>query len=172
MMFSTRFFGALIAVILSVGAMQAQKYGHLNLGNAVAMMPETKAADAELEAFQKQMVAKGEEMAKKFQENYNKLVQDAQTGTFPPAALKKREEELVKERDAILKYEQEIEAAVQKKREELLKPIFDKVEKAIQEVAKENGYQLVFDSSIFNTLLFAQDQDDLMPLVKAKLGIQ
>ncbi len=171
-MFSTRFFGALVAVILSVSSMYAQKYGHLNLGNAVALMPETKAADAELEAFQKQMVAKGEEMAKKFQEKYSKLVQDAQTGTFPPAALKTREEELVKERDAILKYEQEIETGVQNKRGELLKPIFDKVEKAIAEVAKENGYQLVFDSSIFNTLLFAQDQDDLMPLVKAKLGLQ
>lgn len=172
MMFTTRFFGALLVAILSVGAIQAQKYGHLNLGNAVAMMPETKAADAELEAFQKQMVAKGEAMAKKFQENYSKLIQDAQTGTFPPATLKKREEELVKERDAILKYEEEIEAAVQKKREELLRPIFDRVQKAIQEIAKENGYQLVFDSSIFNTLLFAQDQDDLMPLLKAKLGVQ
>ncbi len=157
---------------LTTLGLQAQKYGHLNLGNAVAMMPETKAADAELAAYQTQLIAKGEAMAKKFQENYAKYVQDAQSGTFPPVQLRQRESELQKERDAILDYDEEIQELVQTKREELLKPIFDKVQNAIKELAKEHGYSMVFDSSVFNTMLFAQEQDDLMPLLKAKLGIK
>ncbi len=164
----------LTAVIagLTLAPGMAQKYGHLNLGNAVSMLPETKAADAELAAYQTQLIAKGEAMAKKFQENYNKYIQDAQSGTFPPVQLRKREEELQKERDAILDYDEEIQELVQQKREELLKPIFEKVQAAIREVAKEHGYILVFDSSVFNTLLFAEEQDDLMSLLKAKLGIK
>ena len=165
---------SLVLVILGMGAVSsvAQKFGHLNLGNAVALMPETKAADAELAAYQTQLIAKGEEMAKKFQESYNKYLEDARTGNFPPVQMKQREEALQKERDTILEYDQEMQEMVQKKREELLVPIFTKVQDAIKELAKENGYTLVFDSSVFNTLLFAEDQDDLMPLLKAKLGIE
>ncbi|MEY4106382.1 MAG: hypothetical protein RL181_724, partial [Bacteroidota bacterium] len=44
-------------------------------------------------------------------------------------------------------------------------------EKTIQEVAKENGFTLVFDTGTFNAILHARDTDDLMPLVKKKLGI-
>ncbi len=167
-----RFFTVLLTFFLFSGALYAQKHGHLNLGNAVALMPETKAADADLAAYQTQLIEKGEEMAKKFQENYNKYLEDARTGNFTPVQLKEREEALQGERDSILEYDQEIQRLVQKKREELLGPIFLKVQEAIREVAKENGYALVFDSSVFNTLLFAQEQDDLMPLLKAKLGIE
>lgn len=164
--------GMMCLLALSCTAGYAQKYGHLNLGNAVAMMPETKTADAELAAYQTQLIAKGEAMAKKFQENYEKFVKDSQSGTFPPVQLRTRQEELQKERDALVDYQDEVEELVQKKREELLKPIFDKVMAAVKDIAKENGYLLVFDSSVFNTLLFAEDQDDLMPLLKAKLGIK
>lgn len=149
-----------------------QKYGHLNLGNVVAMMPETKTADTLLAAYQTQLIAKGEAMAKTFEENYKKYALDAQSGTVPPVQMQAKEEALQKERDAIVAYDKEIQTLVQQKREELLKPIFDKVQVAIQAVSKEGGYVMVFDSSVFNTLLFAVDQDDLMPQVMLKLGVK
>lgn len=150
----------------------AQKYGHLNLGNVVALMPETKLADTTLATYQGQLIEKGEAMAKAFEENYKKYVQDAQSGTVPPVQMQQKEEALQKERDAIIAYDREIQGLVQQKREELLKPIFDKVQLAIEAISKEAGYVMVFDSSVFNTLLFAGDQDDLMPLVMSKLGLK
>ena len=62
---------------------------------------------------------------------------------------------------------------MQQKQGELLKPVFEKAEKAIEEVAKEKGLIYVFDSGVGNrTILYKSNQSiDLLPLVKAKLGI-
>ena len=35
-----------------------------------------------------------------------------------------------------------------------------------------NGEIMVFDTSIFGAIMYAKDTDDIMPLVKAKLGIE
>jgi outer membrane protein len=42
--------------------------------------------------------------------------------------------------------------------------------KSVEEVAKENGYKYVIDSSQ-GTLLYSEPADDVMPLVKKKLGL-
>ena len=162
----------LALLLTSVVTTQAQKYGHLNFGTLLSVMPETDAADKELETLQKGLVAKGEEMAKAFQAKYLKAVEEVQGGGLSPLQQQQKQEELQKEQAAIGKYEQEISQQLEAKRGELLKPIVEKARKAIDEVAKAGGYLMVFDSSVFNSILFAQPADDLMPAVKAKLGIK
>lgn len=159
-------------ITLAVFAAPAQKYAHLNFGLLVSGLPEVKAADTELEAYQKQLTAKGEEMAKAWQEKAQAFAQKAQSGEMAPVEQQKQQAALEKEREEILGYEEEINAKMQQKRQELLKPIIDKAEAAIKEVAQENGYLMIFDTSVFNSILFAQDTDDVLPLVKAKLGIE
>ena len=61
-------------------------------------------------------------------------------------------------------------ADLSKRREDLYKPILEKVNKAMQDVAKENGYLLVFDTST-QVLLYADETLDVTKLVNAKLGI-
>ena len=63
-----------------------------------------------------------------------------------------------------------MEEAVAKKREEKLKPILEKVNNAIQTVAKENGYLYVIDATA-GTLLYADEANDLQNLVRTKLGL-
>lgn len=150
----------------------AQKYGHLNFGNLLSLMPETKTADETLKKFQEEMVAKGDTMAKKFQEKYVAAAKEVQEGKLSPLQQQQLEEGLKKEQESIVAYQQEVNQKVQTKREELLTPIIGKAESAIAEVAKANGYVMVFDTSVFNAILFAQETDDLMPLLKTKLGIQ
>ena len=148
----------------------SQKYGYINLGNLVASLPESKAADAELKTYREQLISKGEEMAKAFQA---KVVDyQGKIGEMAPVKAKELEVTLQKEQQSILKYEQEVTRKLQEKRNELLKPIVDKATQAIQAVGKENGYTMIFDSSLFNTILYLEEKDDVMPLVKAKLGIQ
>ena len=161
-----------LVVMTGSAYLYGQKYGHCNLGGLIAQMPETKAADSELETFQKQLVAKGEEMATKFQQNYAAFVKDAQEGILTPKQQQERQGALQQEQQAILQYEQEITQKVNEKREELLKPLFDKATEAIKAVAKENGYVMIFDTSVFNAVLFATDTEDVLPLVKAKLGLK
>lgn len=160
------------ALVLSSTVMTAQKYGHLNFGNLISEMPETEAADTELEAYQKQLVAKGEEMAQAFQEEYGQFVQRVQSGEVPPKQQQEQQQALQEKQQEILAYEQEVMQKVQAKRQELLEPIVARAEEAIAAVAKENGYTMIFDTSSFNTVLFAQDSTDAMPAVKAKLGLE
>ena len=159
-------------VALGVVLSSAQeKYGHLNYGGLISSMEETQAANSELEAYQKQLVAKGEEMAKKFQQDFEAALKEAQAGNLTPVQQQEKEQELGKRRDEIIAYEQEVREKVEAKRQELLGPIIDKAQTALKEVAKENGFAMIFDTSVFNAVLFAEDTDDVMPLVKAKLGM-
>lgn len=153
-------------------SVSAQKYGHLNFGNLLSSMPETKVADETLKKFQQEMVAKGDTMAKKFQAKYVAIAKEVQEGKLSPLQQQQKEDELKKEQESIVKYQQEINQQVQAKREELLKPIIDKAEKAIAELAKAGGYVMVFDTSVFNAILFAQETEDLLPKIKEKLGIK
>jgi len=61
---------------------------------------------------------------------------------------------------------------LQKKQDELLNPIIEKAKNAINEVAKENGYTYILDSSVGGVVLYTVSNDDILPLVKKKLGIQ
>ena len=54
----------------------------------------------------------------------------------------------------------------------LLKPLLDRAEAAIKTVAKENGYSYIFDSSKGGAVLYSPESEDVLPLVKAKLGIK
>ncbi|MCB9080967.1 MAG: OmpH family outer membrane protein [Lewinellaceae bacterium] len=147
---------------------QAQKYGHMNFGNFIAELADTKKANIDLEEYQKTLVAKGEEMANKFKANYVKFLTDVQGGDLSPKQQQEMQAALEAEQNAIRDYESEITTELQKKREELLQPILDSVEAAIADVAKENNYQLIFDTSVFNAILFTQESDDVSALVKAK----
>lgn len=149
-----------------------QKYGHCNFGSLVSAMPGTKAADAELEAYQKQLVAKGEEMAKAFQEKVTQFYRDSQSGEHTPKVLAEREQALQKEQQSILDYEQEVSQKLSAKRDELLEPLVTAVRDAIGKVAKANGIAMVFDTSMFNSVLFAEDSADITAQVKKELGIQ
>jgi outer membrane protein len=54
----------------------------------------------------------------------------------------------------------------------LIQPVMDKARNAIDEVAKEKGLIYVFDLSQGNPVYTSPESLDLLPLVKAKLGIQ
>ncbi|MCO6479956.1 MAG: OmpH family outer membrane protein [Phaeodactylibacter sp.] len=164
----------LLSAFIAFGSMVStaqEKYGHLNFGSLISAMEETKAADSELEAYRKQLVAKGEEMAQKFRQDYEAILKEAQAGNLTPVQQQEKEQELSQKRDEIIAYEQEVIEKVEAKRQELLSPIIQRVEDAIREVAGENGYVMIFDTSVFNAVLFAKDSDDVMPLLEAKLGI-
>ena len=58
---------------------------------------------------------------------------------------------------------------IEAKQNSLLQPVYDKVLKAIDEVAKEKGYTYVFNRE---ALLVVPPADDLMPLIKKKLNLK
>jgi len=71
----------------------------------------------------------------------------------------------------IEQYRYDAQARAQQKQEEILSPIIDKAKSAIQTTAKENGYTYIFDTSVGVLLYWPETSDDILPLVKKKLGI-
>ena len=160
-------------LIVSLISLQGQdRYGHLNLGNLIAQMPEAVAANDSLEIMQATMVATGETMAQQFQRDATAFVKAVQGGGLTPGKQQAQQAALEKRQLEIQNYEQVIINTIGQKRNEMLAPIVERAQAAIDEVAKENGFLMIFDTSIYGAIMYAQEAVDIMPLVKAKLGIE
>lgn len=149
---------------------QPTKYGHLNSGNLLAMLPEVKIADAQLDAYQKTLVARGDSMVAVFRASYETYQKEAASGNLNKIKIQEKEQELQKMQATIQGYDQEIKSLVLKKREEILKPILKKVDEAVHAVGKEEGYLMIFDEST-GAMMYSLSTMDVMPMVKKKLGL-
>lgn len=159
-------------LVLTTLNVSAQKYGHCNFANVLALMPETAASDKNLQALNDSLMSDLEAKANAMKAEYDAYTAAQQSGNESPRQLSTRENRIRKLQEEGTQMEQELSQRVEERRQELLRPIIEKVSKAIEEVAKENDYQLIFDTSMFNAVLFADETVDIMPLVKDKLGIE
>ncbi len=169
-----RFFKlTLLAVVLftSVNTFaQTLKIGHIDSSNLLAIMPERDAAQKQIEnqarEFETQMLA----MQNEYQKLYEAYMTDRET--LSEALRADREKEIMDKQNRMQQYDQFAQSAITKSKEDLLKPIFDKASKAIKDVGEENGFTYVIDLSTGVVLFNSATSIDIMPLVKAKLGIQ
>ena len=158
--------GLLVALLLTIGTLQAQKFGYVNSSAILAEMPAVKQADANLEALQKQLQKKGQKMVTDLQAEYQAV--QANIVNLSQVQQEAEAQKLQAKQEEIAKFEQEMVQQIERKRQELLQPILDQVNNAIKQVAEENGYQFIFDAQV---LLFAEESTDVSTLVKSKLGI-
>ncbi|RKR82559.1 periplasmic chaperone for outer membrane proteins Skp [Mucilaginibacter gracilis] len=168
----------LLKVVLVAGCMlftgnmiaNAQsKIGHVNFNAIIDQMPDTKVISAQLQAYQKTFIDQLTVMQSELQVKANAY--DTQKATMTDAVRQLKEGELQDIQKRMQDYQTTAGQKVDAKKEELGKPLFDKVRLAISAVAKEKGYGYVIDSSQ-NELLVAPDGDDLMAAVKLKLGLK
>jgi outer membrane protein len=66
-------------------------------------------------------------------------------------------------------FEQTANTELEKSRNDFLQPLIEKIGKAIEDVAKEEGYSYVIDAS--TGVLLYRGGDDLTDKIKVKLGI-
>ena len=111
-------------------------------------------------------------MIKVLDEKVKAYQQARQSGTLNQIQSSEMEAELQAMNQEIVQYEKQLQAELAQKRQELLSPILMKVDTAVKSVAAENGFLMIFDTSVMNGVLFAQDSEDVLPLVKAKLGVE
>lgn len=153
----------------SSGAVLAQKVGYVNSASIIAELPDVKAADLTVEALQKQLQKKAQDMVQKFQTDYAEVQRKVENGDLSPKQQEEEGKRLETMQNELSKFEQDSYTQIQNKRNELLKPIYDKVNQAIKEVAEENGYFLLVDQGV---LLYSDPSVDATALVRKKLGLQ
>jgi outer membrane protein len=145
------------------------KLGYINSQELLSVMPEMTKADADLKLFAKQYQDQLEAMGKDFEKKGTDY--QATEKTMSDAVKTVKQKELQDLEVRIRDYQQSAQEKIGKKKEDLYKPILEKADKAIKDVAKEKGYSYVFDAS-GGSLLYANETDNLLPLVKTKLGIK
>lgn len=157
------------ATTISAGA-QNQKFGHIDLQALVQLMPERAAAETEFNNFQSDL----EDVLAEMQQNYQqKLAELEQLGTETSEVKRNAKiTELQELQQRIQNYQMTAQQQLQQKQGEVLAPVFDKAEAAIEEVAKEQGLLYVFDIGSRVVLYKSNQSVDLLPMVKQKLGIQ
>ncbi len=159
----------LAAMLLWLGTshVNAQKIAHIDVQKIMSEMPEFKAGQAELKKLYATYQKEFQEMQDAYQAKLKKYQDEAKT--VSEQENQKRVKELMEMEKNIAKAQQDIQAEAQKKEADLMKPIQEKLLKAIKDVAKEKGYDYVFDSSGPTNLIVANGPD-LYNDVKAKLG--
>jgi len=157
-------------ICLSITSISAQKFGYINSSLLLTDHPDIKSADTQLVTYQNQLIEQGQNMVKSLETKYNTYMEQANKGELSQVQMQQKEGELSVEQQEIQKFEQEVQMKIGQKREELYQPILDKVKGIIEDIGKEQGYTMIFDSSS-GGLLSASEEDDLIIEVKKRLGI-
>lgn len=160
---------ALLLAAAPAAMAQTVKLGHIDRQKLMLTLPERKDAETKMQAFAKTL----DDRLKAMGAEYEAKVTDAQARADKMTQTEK--EIAVRE---IGELEERIQAAQQKaqedlakQEEELLKPMVDRTNAAIADVAAANNFTYIFDVST-GMVLFYDKGEDILPLVKAKLGIQ
>lgn len=151
-------------------AANAQKFGIVNSQEIIQALPEVKEASANIETFGNQLQKKYQQMITSLQTKYQELERKQAQGEIAPKQLEEEAKLLKEEEMKLAQFEQSSQNQIVEKQNTLMKPIMDKINAAIEEVAKENGYTYIFDGSV-GFVLYADESTDVSPLVKAKLGL-
>jgi len=166
---------ALAGIFVFSGKLSGQtnlKLGHIDSRLVFAAMPESDSAQKKLERSAKQMQTTLEELQVDFNkkyEEYNKLTNESTTSAL---ILRTKEEELQSLQQRIQNFQQQAEQDMANQRAELFKPIQDRAIKAVNDVAAENGFTYIFDVAGGALVYTSPESQDILALVKAKLGLK
>jgi outer membrane protein len=157
------------AFTLAGNRLQAQtKLGFISLSDMITGMPEYKKADSSMQEYQGALNQNFDDMKREFSEK-DSLLSSKDTVKYTRAQLEIKRKQLGELYLKLQGYQQQAGQLFQQKQQELMAPIQKKASDIVQTVAKENGYTYVF---LKDALLVSPPADDLLPLVKKKLGMK
>jgi outer membrane protein len=162
----------ILGIILALGfSANAQKIGFVDTDYILGSIPEYKAAQAEIDKlsvdWQKEIEAKYTEidrLYKAYQADAILLTDDMK---------KKRENEIINKEKEVKELQKSrfgVDGEMFKKRQELVKPIQDKVYNAVKSVAEKNGLAIILDKAGQVAILFANPKYDKSEDVLTFLG--
>jgi len=139
------------------------KIGHVNFEEIMQTLPESDSAKAILDQETKEFQSAFEELTV----TYNQLYDEYQKGlsSFSAIVRQTKEEELLDKQKRLSEFEQNASTALQNRNAELATPIIEKINKAIDKVATENGFTYILDLSKGSVVFTSKDSQNITPLV-------
>ena len=151
----------------------SQKYAIIDTRFILDKMPEYKAAQTKLDdiaaGWQKEIDSMQSQLDKMYKDY------DAEQVMLSDDLKKKREDQLFSKERGLRDLQRKrfgFEGDLFKKRQELIKPVQDKVYNAVQQIASQRGYDFILDKSEGITVIFADPKLDKSEDVLRELGVR
>ncbi len=159
-------------VIFGLNFVNAQRFGYIDTDFILNKMPEYKKAQEEVNRLSGLWEKEIQEMAKGIEAQYSTLQAEQVLLTD---AMKKERVEGIKKKEADLKeYQKKVfgfEGLLFLKKQELIKPIQDKIWDAVDKIAKKNSLAIVFDKSGELVMIYTDPRYDYTDFVLDELGL-
>ena len=135
-------------------------------------MPEFDSASKKLEKFRQDLVNALELMQVELNNKSEAYTRDSKNLT--EIVRQTKEQELMDMNNRIQQFQSTAQQQLQEKQAEFFQPIMAKVDKAVKDIGKENGFVYIFTVGQGSTLVYFDEtkSTNIMPLAKAKLGIK
>lgn len=162
----------LLVVCCGTFAARAQKFGYIDSEYILRHMPEYAEAQKQLDALSEDWQQQIERRQAEIEQLY-KAYQSEQV-LLTPEMRQKREQEIVEKEQSLRDFQRDrfgFEGELFQKRKELIKPVQDKIYKAVEEVAKEGLYAVIFDRTSELMMLYADERFDKSDDVLEALGL-
>ena len=165
----------LFIVIIAATVIYAQKYAYVDTEYILENIPEYKDAQDQIdelaEDYQKEIEEKFAEINRMYK------TYQAEAVLMPEDIKKKKEEAIIAKENEVRELQSQRfgkDGDLFLKREELVKPIQEKIFNSIEEIATEKNYAFVFDKAGSLTILYVKPKfdisDDVLDDVGAELG--
>lgn len=166
----TIFLSSLLSLSMTSFSQATLKIGHVDLTKIMESLPERDTAAAVLQRETKEVQSTYDEMTVV----YNKLLDEYDKGksTYSEIIRKTKETELLDKEKRIQEFEQNAQTNLQNRNSELVQPILDKVLKAVNKVAAENGFTYILDVSKGSVIYTSKDSQNINELVLKMLKSQ
>lgn len=143
------------------------KIGYINTDELIAIMPEYQTAMKEMQDLQESLDKQGQELNDEAEQKRDQFLKDS--ATYTPTMKEIKREELIKLIQRVQNYSNEAQEKIKQTGQQKMTPIQQKAVETIRAVSKEKGYTYILDN---NAVLVGPPGDDILPMVKAKLGIK
>ena len=160
-------------VLISVGLfgfsniVNAQKIGYISADEVIQLMPEAATIQQQLDEYQQSLYKNADDQKTALNDAVQKFYKDS--ATMSPSLKEVKRTDLQKQVQDLSGMDQKIQNQFEQKRQELSLPIQKKLQAAIEDVAKENGFTYVFPRE---ALIYMPPSSDIGPLVRKKLGLK
>lgn len=161
--------GLLLFCTVSAFAQQS-KFGYINLQEVISMMPEMTEAQSQIQKINDDYSS----MLEMMQVEFNNKLQDYQKNisSYSDAVKQVKERELQDLQSRMEELYNTARQELEMKSNELMAPIVEKAQNAVQKVGKDNGFTAIFDQSARPLAYYNEStMVDALPLVKKELGI-
>lgn len=164
---------ALITAASMAQTTAALKVGYADVEYIFSKMPEAKQIQSDLEGLQAQLKKQYDSKYTEFQTKLKTYQDNINNPNIPDAVKQNSARELEQLQANLQKLQEDSQNDLQKRNATLLGPVQEKVGKAIEDVAKENGFSLILNNQIsgLDVILFGDEKLDVSDMVLKKMGV-